>query len=307
MSKILITGATGFIGAAVGRHLNASRPADVIVMSSREDTDLLLLDEVERLMQCVAPSMVIHLAGLWGGRSFAKVWNADTMWANSLMLLNVLGAAAQNGASRFVMMMPSLVYSPMIAGPASENHFDIGGFPGNYGGFANFARYAIQVCKTFEWQYGVRSTILVAPDVYGAGGNFKPNESSWLHSLISEMVHARAKGESALSLAGAETMLVPQINVVDVARAISFAIDSDVRLMNIASGTRLTMGRAVQLIGKYLSHDLKVKWMADSAADSSDIPVDLDISLMKAVGFKPEVEPEVGLPQAIDFYLGNTA
>jgi GDP-L-fucose synthase len=304
MSKIVITGARGFIGAAVGRHLNATRPNDVIVMSSREDTDLLLLDETERLMQAVAPDTVIHLGGYWGGRLFAKCWNADTMWANSLMLLNVLGTAVQNGAKRFVMVLPSLVYSPTVAGPAKESQFDVGGFPGSYGGFANFARYAIQVCKTFEWQYGIRPTILIAPEVYGAGGNFNAGESCWLHTLIADVVRARANSEAKLVVKGTASTLVPQINVTDVARAISFVIESDVRLMNIASGSRLTMGRATQLIGGYLNHDLKVKWEVDPAADANDTPVDLDISLMKAVGFIPEVEPEVGLQQAIDTYIG---
>jgi len=305
MSKILITGAKGFIGAAVGRHLNASLPDDLIVMSSREDTDLLLLEEAERLMQAVAPDAVIHLAGFWGGRLFAKAWTADTMWANSLMLLNVLGTAARAGAKRFVMLLPSLVYSASLAGPAREDQFDIGGFPGNYAGFANFARYAIQACKAFEWQYGLRTTILVAPEVYGAGGRFKSNESGWLHTLIADVVRARAMSESTIKVAGKPDTVVPQINVLDVARAVAFAMTSDVRLMNIASGTRLTAGQAAELISRYLTHDLKVSWVAAPDADPSDTGVELDIGLMKRIGFKPEIEPEVGLRQAIDAYLAG--
>ncbi len=303
MSKILITGAKGFIGTAVGRHLNASMPGELIVMSSRADTDLLLLDETERLVESVMPDTVVHLAGMWGGRLFAKAWNADSMWANSLMLLNLLGAAAQRGARHFIMTLPSLVYSSSVAGPAREDHFDIGGFPGNYGGFANFARYAIQVCKTFEWQYGIRTTILIAPEVYGAGGSFKPNESGWLHTLIADMARAGARSEATLSLTGEADAIVPQINVLDVARAVAFAMHSDVRLMNIASGGRLTMGRAVEMVNASLNQDIKVKWVADLGADPNDTPIELDIGLMKAVGFTPEIEPEVGLKQTVDAFM----
>jgi GDP-L-fucose synthase len=227
------------------------------------------------------------------------------MWANSLMLLNVLGTAVQHGAKRFVMVLPSLVYSSTVAGPAKESHFDVGGFPGDYGGFANFARYAIQACKTFEWQYGIRPTLLVAPEVYGAGGNFNSGESGCLHTLIADVVRARANSESKLVLNGPADALIPQINVTDVARAVSFVVErDDVRLMNIASGSRLTMERATQLISGYLNHGLKVKWVVDPTADPNDMPVDLDISLMKAIGFTPEIEPEAGLQQAIDAYIG---
>lgn len=299
--KILITGAKGFLGRATCAALNDSYPDATLIMSNRSDTDLTLLNDVEALLQAAEPDIVVHLAGMWGGQIFARHWNADSMWANSLMFLNLIGAAAHNKVTKFITVLPSIAYSANLNSKANESQLDIGGFPGNYAGFGNFARFTVQGCKTFAWQYGLEFSVLILPEVYGPRGNFTPENSNWLHSAIREIKNARDRAASSVTLQGSEDIILPHLYVEDAASLVAKCVQSDTKIMNLIGG-EASLGEISKKICSLFNYNGSIKWDEAAMAEPSDIPIRLDVTQMKSLGFTAEFDLDAGLRKTISSF-----
>ena len=97
-SKVLVTGGTGFLGAHVVRELATAR-AEVVGVGSG-DHDLRSRDEIDRLLDEVAPDAVVHLAAVTGGiganrASRGRSSTRTPSWALSCSRLAALMASAR--------------------------------------------------------------------------------------------------------------------------------------------------------------------------------------------------------------------
>jgi GDP-4-dehydro-6-deoxy-D-mannose reductase len=108
VSRVLVTGARGFVGRYLVEHLETSG-VDVVGWG-REHVDLLDGRAVSRAMAELRPGAVYHCAGAAHvGRSFTSV--ADTLAANVLGTHHVLDALRRAGAdARVLITGSSLVY-----------------------------------------------------------------------------------------------------------------------------------------------------------------------------------------------------
>jgi GDP-4-dehydro-6-deoxy-D-mannose reductase len=110
VSRVLVTGARGFVGRYLVEHLETAG-ADVTGWG-REHVDLLDRRAVWRAMADLRPSVVYHCAGAAHvGQSFNDI--ADTLAANVLGTHHVLDALRNAGVSARVLITgSSLVYGP---------------------------------------------------------------------------------------------------------------------------------------------------------------------------------------------------
>lgn len=107
--KALVTGASGFVGRHLVRHLRAA--GDEVICSDRtvDATDITDADSVRSLFRRVRPQVVYHLAG-WadvGGSWKAPV---ESFRTNAEGTLNVLGAATDCGVERVLAVSSADVY-----------------------------------------------------------------------------------------------------------------------------------------------------------------------------------------------------
>ena len=101
-TRVLVTGATGFLGTRVVDQLNAHE-ADVHAINGRD------VDAVLRLVQSVEPQRVIHLAGFTDiGLSWTH--EAECFAANLDATVALLDAAQASGCERFVFASTADVY-----------------------------------------------------------------------------------------------------------------------------------------------------------------------------------------------------
>jgi GDP-4-dehydro-6-deoxy-D-mannose reductase len=108
VSRVLVTGARGFVGRYLVEHLEATGTA--VTGWAREHVDLLDRHAVFRAMADLRPSVVYHCAGAAHvGQSFSNI--ADTFAANVLGTHHVLDALRVSGVgARVLITGSSLVY-----------------------------------------------------------------------------------------------------------------------------------------------------------------------------------------------------
>ena len=180
--QILVTGAGGFVGAALLRALGAWRGAGVLATGRRPASDATWVsggyteldvrdaDAVERMLLDFAPSVVVHLAA----ESRVEACEADRQacWALNVGAVETLAAACHRHGARLLLMSSDMVFSG-ADGPYAE-----GAKPSpinTYGRSKLAAENALRTSRLRRWAI-VRTTLVYGRPAAGRRGNLV----SWL-------------------------------------------------------------------------------------------------------------------------------
>ena len=226
--RVLVTGATGFIGANMCRRL-ASCHAEVhgvsrIKQSRTNDsaewwqTDLSDIEATRRLLRTVHPDFVCHLAGLaTGSRSLEAV--LPTLENNLVATVNLLVAASEVGCSRL-----------LLAGSLEEpDELDGKTFPCSPYAAAKWASSGY--ARMFHALYKMPVTVARIFMVYGPGD---PNRTR----LVPYVIEALLQGETPKLASGVR--LVDWIYVDDVVNGLLAMLSApgiEGRTIDLGSGT----------------------------------------------------------------------
>ncbi|MGD0455560.1 MAG: NAD(P)-dependent oxidoreductase [Solirubrobacteraceae bacterium] len=249
MSGVLVTGASGFVGLPVLERLVCAG-AEVHALSTRarppelpgvcwHRADLADRDEVDGLLDGIAPERLVHLA--WC-TEHGRFWRApeNVLWVQwSLQLVH---AFVRRGGRRLLVLGTCAEYDwSSVEGPLSESASPLA--PATLYGAAKDALR--RVTHAYTEQEGVELAWGRLFFLYGpreAPGRLVP---SVIRSLLAGEPVATGSGEQVRDF----------MHVEDVAGAVVALLDSPVvGAVNIASGAAVTVGelidRIVQLLGR---------------------------------------------------------
>lgn len=315
MSKVFITGGTGFIGAAIAKKL-INEGDDMLLhdaflnfidpLESNYETLLKLRlkdikDKVKvvrgdirhkgrflKILQEFQPEIVVHLAALPIATA-SNIYSEDAFGINLYGTINVLESIRQvSSVKRFVYASSSMVYGNFEYSPADENH------PLNpievYGGTKLASEILI---KAYGKRFGLQYTIIRPSAVYG------PTDANKRVSQI--FVENALKGKT-LKLDGGGTSKLDFTYIEDVAQGFVLAMKSE----NAANQTfNITYGEGRSLIDfveilKTLIPNLKTE-IAPADTEKPQRGA-LDISkARKLLGYAPKYSLEKGLKVYVDF------
>lgn len=295
MKKVLVTGAGGFIGhhcldilSGRGYEVHAVELAPPPRGDSSgvvwHEADLLQPEQIARLIGDVMPSHLLHLA-----------WYAepDTYWS-SVRNLHWVGASlalieqfASRGGRRAVVAGTCAEYDWSSPPPCREGVTPI--LPrGVYGA----CKHALQVAAS---AYAAEAGLSLAWGrvffLYGPGE--KPQR------LVPSVIRSLLAGEQAVCRHG--QFLRDYVHVQDAAGAFAAVVDGEVTgPVNIATGTDVSLGRVVSLIGRGLGREDLV---AISEEPGSPQRVAADVTRLRdEAGFVPALDIEAGLEQTIQWW-----
>ncbi|MFG1466447.1 NAD(P)-dependent oxidoreductase [Xanthobacter sp. DSM 24535] len=300
--KLLITGAGGFVGAAVaraavegGHHVvgtvrpggSRQRLSPIRAQMRVFELDLRDSDGVSAMMREEPPDVVIHLA--WNGVSNRARFDRLQITDNIDASCGILDAAVQAGAGRFVGLGSQGEYGA-LSGKISESDLPE---PSSLYGAAKLA--VLHLTRQLAAQAGVTFTWLRLFSTYGPGD--KPD---W---LIPSMIEEMMDGSRPRTTLG--TQRWDYLFIDDVARGIlAAAIEPGVNgIYNLGSGQPVPVRQIVESIRDLVAPEMELVFGEIPYRADQIWHMEADIArLTKATGWTPRIELEAGLAKTVAWH-----
>ena len=165
----------------------------------------------------------------------------------------------------------------------------------------------IRMCQAYRAQYGCDFISATPTNLYGPGDNFDLENSHVLPALIRKFHESRAKGGKEVIVWGSGTPRREFLHVDDLAAACLFLMEnySESEHINIGTGQDLTIRDLAELV-KAVIHP-EVGLVFDQSKPDGTPRKLLDISKIRALGWKHRIELRKGILQTYRWYIENLA
>lgn len=303
-ARVLVTGASGFVGMNLVPQL-LEKGANVII-PSRKDYDLLEQESVRRMMRDIKPEVIFHLAAYVGGILANRDYPADFCYRNMVLGSHVLHEACNFGVRKYVTLIGGCSYPALAPSPIHEDSL-WNGYPQPESAPYSLAKaMSVELSKAYRRQYGFDSIVLVPGNLYGPHDNFSLTSSHVIPALIRRFTEARREGKPSVEAWGSGKPKRDFVYVGDACSAIIRATEiySGPEIINISSGTRITIRELVETTARLCEFKGKIDW--DATKPDGQMDKGFDVSRMKDwLGFECNTSLEQGLRLTVEWFLSN--
>ena len=303
MSTYLVTGAAGFIGAAVARRLvehghnvvtidNLSTGYRANVPAAVEFYQADCQDpEVYRQLPRQRYAAIIHTAGQSSGEiSFDDpVYDLRT---NTEATLRLLKFALANGCDRLLYASSMSVYGPKPDRPVAE---DESASPASFYGVGKLAsEHYLRIYET----YGVSSTSLRLFNVYGPGQNMANPRQGMVSIFVAQMlknrhIHIKGSGQRYRDFIYID-------DVVDAFLSCLSHVESSGMVLNFGTGVRTCVSDLVDTLVELYQKEVTTEYAGSTAGDIHGIYADIGLA-RRVVSWEPGIHLHEGLTRTLQW------
>ena len=264
MSRVLVTGGAGTIGAAVVRRLLADPAYEVRVSDQRmapqwmregcevHTGDLRVPEEAHRAS--AGCSQVIHLAAIVGGiANFHKLPHTLTE-VNNALYNSVIRAALEVEIERFVYVSSSMVFERAEVFPTPEEYLRDCPVPLSAYGFSKLTGEVY--CRAAHDEHGLPFTICRPFNAYGPGE--MPDAEPGIAHAVPDLINKVLSGQRPLQIFGSGEQTRTLTHVDDIADGVVAAMSSPAGLgedFNISASRELTVAEIAKIVWEACGED----------------------------------------------------
>ena len=300
--KVLLTGATGFLGKNVVPVL--SEEYEVIGVGS--EWDLRDQQAVDNLFFEFDFDVIVHAAGSVGGILANRENPGKFMYENLIMGANLIEAGRQFGVDKFVLLGTVCAYPKFTPVPFEEKQI-WNGYPEETNAPYGIAKKALmKLLETYHEQYQMNCGNLIPVNLYGPHDHFNLTSSHVIPALILKFYNAMKEGKRKVTIWGTGEASREFLYAPDCAEAISLAIQKDVEPepINIGTGTEIKIKDLVVEIAQQMGFEGDIFY--DSSKPDGQPRRCLDVERAKArLGFEAKTDFQNGLKNTIEWFLGE--
>ena len=264
MSRVLVTGGAGTIGAAVVRRLLRDPDYEVRVSDQRQAPQWMregcevhtgdLRDLGQAREATAGCAQVIHLAAIVGGiANFHKLPHTLTS-VNSALYDAIIQAALDHDVERFVYVSSSMVFERATQYPTTEEHIWETPMPQSAYGFSKMAGEVW--CRAAHDEHGLPYTICRPFNAYGPGE--MPDDEPGIAHAVPDLIRKCLSGQHPLEIFGDGTQTRTLTHIDDIADGVVAAMQAPAGLnehFNISASQELTVAEIARIIWEACERD----------------------------------------------------
>jgi GDP-L-fucose synthase len=307
--KIYVAGHLGLAGSALVRSLERHGFSNFIFRSI-DELDLQSQAATDAFFAAERPEYVFLAAAKVGGIQANNTYPADFIRDNLQIQTNVIDAAYRNGVERLLFLGSSCIYPRDCPQPIREEYLLTGPLEPTNRAYALAKIAGIEMCWSYNRQYGTRYLAAMPTNMYGPGDNYNLATSHVLPALIRKVYEAKCAGRSEVVVWGTGKPLREFMFSNDFADACvhlmtlddaSFGMllsEDHPPLINVGYGSDVSIRELAETVCRVLGFTGALVFDA-SKPDGTPRKL-MDSSRLRALGWKPKVDLETGIRLAFE-------
>jgi GDP-L-fucose synthase len=301
-SKIFVVGHKGMVGSAILRKLKELKYKKIFYQT-RNQLNLIDQSKVYKYLNKIKPDAVILAAAKVGGIKANNEKKAEFIFDNLSIQNNVIDSSFRCGVKNLIFLGSSCVYPKNSKIPIKEKYLLSNYLEKTNKPYAIAKIAGINLCESYNYQYGVNYKCLMPCNAYGINDNYDPDGSHFLPALIRKIIDALKSNKEFIKIWGSGKPMRELIFSDDVADACIYFLNkkTDHILINIGSGVEKNINDYAKYIMKHLGVKLKIKHEKTNL-DGTYRKL-MDSSLAKKYGWKYKTDLDTGLAITINDYL----
>lgn len=300
-SRVFVAGHRGLVGSAIWREL-LRQGFRRLIGKSRSELNLLDAEAVRRFYTDEKPDCVFVAAAKVGGILANDSQPADFLFENLQIQNHLIHGAREAGVKKLLFLGSSCIYPKLAPQPLKEDSLLSGPLEPTNQWYAIAKIAGIKLCQAYRRQYGCDFISAMPTNLYGPNDNYDLQTSHVLPALIRKFHEAKVAGAASVTCWGTGKPLREFLHSDDLARACVFLMQnySDEQIINVGSGSELTIRELAEMVGRIVGFGGKIVW-DESKPDGTPRKL-MDSSRLFALGWRPSVNLETGIRLAyVDF------
>jgi GDP-L-fucose synthase len=310
-ARIYVAGHRGMVGSALMRNLTARGYKDIITRTHAE-LDLTRQAEVDAFFTAEQPDCVFLAAARVGGIYANNEYPAEFIFENLAIQTNVVHAAYRHDVGRLLLLGSSCIYPKMAPQPMKEEYLLTDSLEPSNRPYAIAKIAGIEMCWSFNRQYGTHYLAVMPTNLYGPGDSYHPQNSHVVPALIRKFHEAKQNQQSQVTVWGTGTPRREFLYCDDMADGCCFLMNlpdqafesllspTSAPMVNIGIGKDLTIQNLAETVAEVVGYGGDIVF--DSSMPDGTPRKLLDVSVMRSLGWEASTSLKQGLDLAYSDY-----
>ena len=200
-AKVYVAGHRGLVGSAIVRNLQAAGYQHLLLRTHAE-LDLTDAHATRAFFDAEKPDYVFLAAAKVGGIVANNSFPAEFIRDNLVIQANVIHSAYLNGVKRLLFLGSSCIYPKLAPQPMREVDLLTGPLEPTNRPYALAKIAGIEMCWSYNRQYGTKYLAAMPTNLYGPGDNYHPTNSHVIPALLRKFHEAVKRGDESVTVWG---------------------------------------------------------------------------------------------------------
>ena len=312
-TRIYVAGHRGLAGSALVRRLRTKGYSSLITRTHAE-LDLADGAAVREFFGREKPEVVLLAAAKVGGILANDTYPAQFIHENLAIQTNVIHEAFRAGVGELLFLGSSCIYPRDCPQPIKEEFLLTGPLEPTNRPYAIAKIAGIEMCWSYNRQYGTRYLCAMPTNLYGPGDNYDLLASHVLPALFRKFHEAKLRNDRSVTVWGTGAPRREFLHADDMAQACIHLIErsAEVRarlgaqrppLVNVGCGEDLTIRELAVAVREAVGSQADIVY--DRSKPDGTPQKLLDISLVRSLGWRPSIGLAEGLRSTYESFANK--